>query len=120
MELTQSLPTRLKTNLKSRHEATLHVSIAKYRLGELVEEYRNETVRIMDTNEQIQQIPNPAYIGISPSFTLNLGKFESLKVGIIVSLPCLPEMESINSTFERASAICLEQMEKAFAAFKKP
>lgn len=112
MEQIQSLPTNLKSHLGVQHEATLHVSIIKKRAGEEPQELRNETVRIQ--MDDLQKIPNPAYVGVNPHFTRNLGNYESLKVGILVTMPCMPTEEGIADGFEKVQKIAIEQMEKAF------
>jgi hypothetical protein len=50
---------------------------------------------------------DPAYIRVSGGHTMNLGDFNSLRVDVSVTLPCLPEM----SEMDRAYAIASEWVE---------
>lgn len=44
---------------------------------------------------------HPAYVRVSAGMTINMGDFNSLRIDVSVTLPCLPE--EIESTYEEAS-----------------
>jgi hypothetical protein len=113
MELEQFLPSPVKTNLSAHQEGTLHVSVTKRTVGQEPVELLNETTRIMET----EAIKNPAYVGVSPRFTKNLGNYESLQIGIICVLPCKPTQEDIDATFAKVSDLAVREMEKNLSAF---
>lgn len=113
MELEQLLPSPIKQDMRTRSEGTLHVSITRRRAGSEPEELRNETIRVMSTED----IKNPAYVGVSPRYTKNLGNYESLQMGIICVLPCEATKEGVEGAFQRASDFAAAEMEKNMKAF---
>lgn len=72
------------------------------RASKTVSAYGEETV----SEEQVSVkrfSPNvePAFIRVNAGKTLNLGNYESLRIDVSVTLPCLPE--EIEQTYEQAA-----------------
>jgi hypothetical protein len=44
-----------------------------------------------------------AKIGVSREFTKNLGNYQSVKGGVYIEIPCLPETDHIEKTYEEAA-----------------
>lgn len=115
MDPTQPLPVPPRIRTAVTKEATMHVNVS-HKHGGTEEEVRNETVRIPALGTE--GIINPAYVGVNPHFTYNLGNYESLKIGIFVMVPCANTQASMDAAFERVSAIAQREMVKNFEAFK--
>jgi hypothetical protein len=49
--------------------------------------------------------PNPAYVTVSGGITKNLGDFNSAKIGIEVTMPCLPTQAGVEECYAEISAI---------------
>jgi len=68
--------------------------------GKTVEKTRNGKT---DTQKQIGSKPfetDPAYVNYRLGATLNMGSYESIKVDIGVTMPCLPTWPEINKTYK--------------------
>ena len=69
-----------------------------------------------DEEEQVEPLTSSAFPpGIEPAFvkvaaggTYNLGNFESMRLDVSVTLPCLPD--DIDATYERASDFVSEKL----------
>lgn len=110
MDLLLHLPAHVKRDARFIREATLHVTVQRKVGRSEWEEIRNETVRLMQSD--ITNIQNPAYVGVNPRLTKNLGNYESLQVGVMVTLPCAPDEESIKATLAKATEIAMNEIEK--------
>jgi len=65
---------------------------------EVSKQYKNGSRVVEDDTESeilaVHRFPegvNPAHVGFNASITVNLGNYESVKVGVLVSLPAYPE-----------------------------
>jgi hypothetical protein len=52
----------------------------------------------------------PAFVRVSVGSTYNLGNFESLRLDVSVTLPCL--VEEVEDTYSRASEFCAEKLQE--------
>ena len=50
----------------------------------------------------------PAFVRVNAGKTLNLGNYESLRIDVSISLPCLPE--DINATYEQAADFAFSKL----------
>ena len=50
-----------------------------------------------------ESIINPAYVTVNGSVTKNTGNFESVRVQVGISLPCLADEKTVTKTFNRLS-----------------
>ena len=86
-------------------EATMKIKKEKKKAGE-------PWVEVADLEESIGkimvQLHKRASVCVSAQRTVNLGDYESAKVGVIVTLPC--PVEEINPTFDAARAFVEEKM----------
>lgn len=76
-----------------------------------------QEVSTRETSHEIEDhldCANPAYVGVQQALTRNLGNYESLKLGVNISLPCLPNEDSIRDTFNRAVELASEFMDEQF------
>lgn len=57
---------------------------------------------------------NPAYVRVDGGLTKNLGDYNSAKIGVSVSLPCLPNKDAIKACYKEASELVDEFMDSEY------
>lgn len=65
----------------------------------------------VDTKSDVQKIPapnvghiaNPAYVTVEGGITRNTGDYNSIKVGVIYSMPCEPTLAAMDALYEQLS-----------------
>lgn len=60
--------------------------------------------------------PNPAYVGVNQNFTRNMGDYNSIKIGVHVSMPCAPDEDSIRETYEKVSTLVSDFLDEEYEA----
>jgi len=60
--------------------------------------------------------PNPAYVGVNQNLTKNMGDYNSIKIGVHVSIPCLPDDDSIRDAYDRATELVGEFLDAEYDA----
>ena len=53
---------------------------------------------------EIESLQPVAKIRVEGSATMNLGDFNSVRVGVAIELPCLPDEESVEAAYQRCAA----------------
>jgi|SRR5690606_9353805 len=84
-------------------KVTRHKSV-KDHYGETEEEELQEVV----SSESFPPGVEPAFVRVSAGNTYNLGNFESMRLDVSVTLPCLPS--KIEETYTRASDFVAEKL----------
>jgi len=51
----------------------------------------------------IGDVEHPAYVEVTDGITRNLGDFNSLRVGVMVRMPCPPTKQAIHNTYHDVS-----------------
>lgn len=76
----------------------------------------NYTTGLPDTEQSRVAVPifatDPAYVRVDGSMTINLGDYNSAKVSVSVSLPCLPVEEEIRRAYDFASSMVDSYLEE--------
>jgi len=73
--------------------------------------------KVTEVNKEITtelNHPNPAYVRVDGGLTKNLGDYNSAKVGVSVSLPCLPDEASLRKCYADASKLVDEFMDAEY------
>lgn len=89
---------------KRQHEGSQTVSVTrKVRTtdGSHEEEVKNKTSKIPVDN--IQDIQHAARVRVEASVTKNMGNYESIRVGVMVEMPCAPEEKAVNKMYSYLS-----------------
>lgn len=103
MTIAMSEPTRVRKRRRvNGTEGTAVRSITKKQSGEVVSE-SSDVTRFASVDE-----PAPAYVTISGKLTKNLGNYESVQIGVSVTLPCPPTSKDVHAIRERASKMVEE------------
>lgn len=55
------------------------------------------------TDAQKELPDNPAVVGVTKKMTLNIGNYESVAVSVHLSMPCVPEKDSVNTMYEKVN-----------------
>ena len=87
--------------------------------GKTVEKTRNGKT---DTQKQIGSKPfetDPAYVNYRLGATLNMGSYESMKVDVGVTMPCLPTWPEIKKTYKEIKKEVEDLMDKEVQAIRK-
>jgi len=75
--------------------------------------------KVTETSKEITTrlpVSDPAYVRVDGGITKNLGDYNSAKIGVSVSLPCLPDEKSIRECYAKASALVDEFMDEEYKA----
>lgn len=94
----RSAPAKSRAAVETKGRRSVHTSAYE---KENVAEEELEIVRFPPGTE-------PAFIRVNAGKTLNLGNYESLRIDVSVTLPCLPE--DIEDTYERAAEFAFTKM----------
>lgn len=55
---------------------------------------------------------HPAYVRVDGGLTVNLGNYESARIGVSISVPCHPTKRSIDQTYAAVSDMVSEKLEE--------
>lgn len=66
--------------------------------------------------EEKVELANPAYVSVNGGLTKNMGDYNSVKIGVSVSLPSGTSDEELRETYQRASALVDEFMDGEYRA----
>jgi hypothetical protein len=94
----RSAPAKSRAAIQTKGRRTTHTAAYE---KENVSEEEMATVRFAPGVE-------PAFIRVNAGKTLNLGNYESLRIDVSVTLPCLPE--NIEETYEQAAEFAFTKM----------
>lgn len=77
--------------------------------------HRKEVIESTTQNEELGQASfppgvEPAFVRVGAGQTYNLGNFESMRLDVSVTLPCL--IEDIEETYTRASEFVAEKLQE--------
>lgn len=94
-------PSRSRNRSRDRHghEASTVRQFSKKKGGR--DEQLEEDMQV--DRETIATVPNPAYVGVNAAATINLGNYESMKIGISISRPCLPTDKAIKRMYRKVA-----------------
>jgi hypothetical protein len=78
----------------------------------------NREEEVSDTRDFEDEVncPNPAYVSVSQGMTKNMGDYNSVKINVHVSLPCLPYDDDIRRAHVRASKLVNEFLDEEYEA----
>lgn len=83
-------------------------------------ETKRDSYDVFEEDEDtLEQIKNPAYVGLSSCLTHNLGDGDFIKVAVSIELPCRPNRTSIKNTTLRAKRFVRDRMQSEFDACRK-
>jgi hypothetical protein len=71
----------------------------------------SEVVRTVEHVPDVPLIP-PGEVGIDYSRTINLGNYESARIGISLRLPCVSNDAGVAAAYKRAEQIVTERMDR--------
>lgn len=78
-------------------------------------EYSHRRTKIDETSshEALPDVPfppgvEPAFVRVAVGNTYNMGDFNSLRIDVSVTLPCLPD--EVEDAYQRASEFCAEKV----------
>lgn len=74
---------------------------------------RDEVTETKDFADETE-CANPAYVGVTQGMTKNMGDYNSVKIGVHISIPCLPEDDDIRRAYARASKLASEFMDEEY------
>ena len=71
---------------------------------------------VSDTRDFEDEVncPNPAYVSVSQGLTKNMGDYNSVKLNVHVSLPCLPHDDDVRRAHVRASKLVNEFLDEEY------
>lgn len=106
------LPPKVKKATKRTNaRGVVTASRSRSEMGTVIEEHQRSH-EIEDTVE----CANPAYVGVNQGMTKNMGDFNSVKIGVHVSLPCLPDEDDIRRAYVKATKLVNEFMDEEYEA----
>jgi hypothetical protein len=68
---------------------------------------RGQTIDKQEATEKIpspESIVNPAYVVVKGGMTINTGNFESARIDVSISMPCLATQDEVMKTYKEISA----------------
>ena len=107
----QQAPRRVAPGQQAR--GTAQVS-AEVRQRQTVLASRSHDSALVD--RKFEEGEEAAYVKVSAGLTINTGNFQSLRVDVAVSLPCLPS--EVPDTYETASAYVAEFLQQEEAEWR--
>lgn len=106
---------RLTKDFDKPH-TTIEVSVKVKSKGE---EKRDSYDIFEEDGEGLEQVRNPAYVGISSCLTHNLGDGDYIKVAVSIEVPCRPNRRSLKNTTIRAKRFVRDRIHAEFDASRK-
>ena len=86
--------------------------------------YNNIEKKVLEEQDSNERILVPNFSGVTPGrvtvsgqVVKNLGNFESARVGVEISLPCLPTEEEVVRVYGNLQALVGEMLEEQLNAF---
>ncbi len=64
-------------------------------------EIKNQTGKIPVDN--LQDVANPARVRVEASATKNIGNYESVRVGVMIDMPCAPTTKAVDQMYKYLS-----------------
>lgn len=74
---------------------------------------REDKSRSLEIEDELD-CANPGYVGVSLGMTKNMGEYNSLKMGVHISLPCLPTDKAVQKTYRKASRMAAEFLDEEY------
>lgn len=103
---------RERTRERKRHEGSASVS-SEHKSGRDTVSEKSDVKKI--PIDDLQDVPNPARVRVLGSVTKNLGNYESVRVGVEIEMPCLPNTEAIDATYKNLSQHVDEKIQEEMA-----
>lgn len=72
----------------------------------------NESKETTDSAYVELNTPSPAYVKVSGGLTKNMGDYNSVRIDVAVTMPCLPTDQDVRSTYESVSKLVDELLSK--------
>lgn len=79
--------------------------------------YKIKKETVDETDQQLStgtvRIPEgvkPAYVKVGAGLTISMGNFESLRVDVSISMPCMPTEQAINDAYETVSQMVADKV----------
>lgn len=86
---------------KRQHEGTQSTSVTRKTQNYGESELKNKTSKI--PVDILQDIQNPARVRVEASVTKNMGNYESIRVGVMVEMPCAPNEKDVTRMYKYLS-----------------
>lgn len=90
---------RSRSRNRTRAEGSVSTSRQQKHSGEMADE-EAETRRVPVNIEDCQ---NPAYVQVGGGITKNMGDFNSIRVDVKVTMPCLPTDDKVREVYKELS-----------------
>lgn len=96
------------------HEAKGSISVSsELKDSGEVKSKKDETKREV---ESVIKDPHAAYVRVDGGITKNLGDYNSVKIGVSISMPCEPTFKAINKCYKKTSKLVDELMDKEYSS----
>lgn len=92
---------------------TVTRSVKVKRGGEVIQDSYDVFEEDEDTLEQVR---NPAYVGLNSCLTHNAGDGDFIKVGVSIEIPCRPNRDSLKTTTLRGKEFVRARIRSEFNA----